>query len=370
MKIKKAKTPQKPKKYLWILSTLLPLLGLSGVGTYQFTGQSWTLVIPLLFIYLVIPGLDLLFSTDESNPDERQITSLEHNAFYNWVLYLMLPLHLLVFMTLIYFMVTQPLDVWQQALLLLTLGVFGGLAVNLGHELGHKKDRLSKMLAKLSLATGAYGHFNIEHNAGHHRQVATPEDSASARLGESIYRFALREYPGGIKRAWSIETQRLGRQGKRWYAFDNQILQAYAMTVMIYAGMTVWLGWSALMIMMLHAPIVWWQLTSANYIEHYGLLRQKRDNGQYQRCEPRHSWNSNHLISNLVLFHLQRHSDHHANPARHYQSLRHFAEAPQLPTGYMGMFLLAYVPPLWFRVMDEKLLKMHDGDRSLINCMH
>jgi alkane 1-monooxygenase len=137
----------------------------------------------------------------------------------------------------------------------------------------------------------------------------------------------------------------------------------------LYTALTLWLGWGALLVLLLHVPIVWWQLTSANYIEHYGLLRQKLSNGQYERCQPKHSWNSNHLISNLVLFHLQRHSDHHANPSRHYQSLRHFEEAPQLPTGYMGMFLLAYVPPLWYRVMDQRLLDLHQNDRTQLNSL-
>lgn len=362
-------TTQKPKKYLWILSTLLPLVGLTGAGLYQFTGQAWMLFIPLMFIYAVIPLLDWVFSKDPSNPDENEVPALEQMPFYNWILYLMLPLHFGVFFYLIYFMVTEPLTWWMQGLLLLTLGVFGGLSVNLGHELGHKKGRLDKNLAKLALATGAYGHFNIEHNAGHHRYVATPEDSASAKMGESIYRFALREYPGGLKRAWAIETQRLHRQGKVWYDFDNHILQAYGLTVIIYAVITVLLGWTALLIMLLHAPLVWWQLTSANYIEHYGLLRDKDGQGRYEKCQPWHSWNSNHLISNLVLFHLQRHSDHHANPTRHYQSLRHFEDVPQLPTGYMGMFLLAYAPPLWYKVMDRKLMAMHQSNLHPLNTL-
>jgi len=358
---------QKPKKYLWICSSLLPLVALSGIAFYAFTSQVWTLSTPLIFIYVVIPLLDWFFSIDNSNPDERQIKELEASNFYNWVLYLMLPVHYFVFVFIIHYMVTHSLGLVADVLLIWTLGVYGGLAINLGHELGHKKDHLSRNLAKLALAGGAYGHFNIEHNAGHHRDVATPEDSASARLGESIYQFVLREYPGGLKRAWRIEANRLSRKGLSWFSFDNQILQSYLLTALIYGSLTLILGWTALWILLLHAPLVWWQLTSANYIEHYGLLRVKDEQGKYQRCEPKHSWNSNHLVSNLVLFHLQRHSDHHANPARQYQSLRHFDTAPQLPTGYMGMFVLAYLPPLWFKIMDKKLMKMHQNDKSLIN---
>lgn len=349
------------------MSTVLPLMGLSGIAIYSVTGYSLTLFIPLLFIYLFIPMLDLLFGNDLSNPTESQIPILEKSKFYDWVLYLMLPIHYFVMFLLIYFMISEPLVLWMKVVVIFTLGVFGGLAVNLGHELGHKKSRLDKNLAKLALASGAYGHFNIEHNAGHHREVATPEDTASARFGENIYQFALREIPGGLKRAWSIESKRLARKGKSWYSIDNQILHSYLMTVVFYGLMTFFLGPEALIILIAHIPVVWWQLTSANYIEHYGLLRQKDQSGKYVRCEPQHSWNSNHLISNLVLFHLQRHSDHHANSARHYQSLRHFDEAPQLPTGYMGMFLLAYIPPLWFKVMNKKVLQMYRNDISQVN---
>lgn len=358
---------QKPKKYLWILSALLPLVGLTGVVLFELTQQAFWLWSPLVFIYVVIPALDVLFSTDDSNPDEQQVPALENNLYYRWVLYMMLPLHLVVFGVLIAYMVTQPLELWMQAVLLMTLGVFGGLAVNLGHELGHKKEKLDKNLAKLALASGAYGHFNIEHNAGHHRAVATPEDCASAKYGENIYQFARREIPGGLKRAWRIETARLAHKNKPWYALDNQIIHSYALTLLIYGVLFVTLGWQALLIACMQAPIVWWQLTSANYIEHYGLLRKKLSNGRYEKCQPKHSWNSNHLISNLVLFHLQRHSDHHANPARHYQSLRHFDDAPQLPTGYMGMFIMAYIPPLWFKVMDKKLLAMYQNNLKLVN---
>ena len=231
-------TASKPKKYLWILSTLLPLMGLSGVVLYQWTDQAWMLVMPLLFIYVVIPLMDMLLGEDDSNPSESSVPQLEQQAYYNWVLYLMLPLHFFTLYYVIDFMVSHVLSWWMDAILVFTLGVFGGLAVNLGHELGHKKSRLDKNLAKLALASGAYGHFNIEHNAGHHREVATPEDSASARMGENIYQFAAREIPGGLHRAWKIETQRLARQGKNWYSVDNQILHSYLMTVVIYALMT------------------------------------------------------------------------------------------------------------------------------------
>jgi alkane 1-monooxygenase len=249
----------------------------------------------------------------------------------------------------------------------LLVGAISGFGVNIGHELGHKKESADRLAARLVLAVPFYGHFTIEHNAGHHAQVATPEDSASARMGESIYRFALREAPGGVRRAWELEARRLQRRGFSLWSWRNQILQSYAVSVLLYGGLIAVFGPVIIPFLLIQAAWAWWQLTSANYIEHYGLLREKRPDGRYERCQPKHSWNANHLASNLVLFHLERHSDHHANAARRYQSLRHYEDVPQLPSGYFGMFLLAYVPPLWYRVMDPRLLALVDGDLERVN---
>ncbi len=108
-------------------------------------------------------------------------------------------------------------------------------------------------------------------------------------------------------------------------------------------------------------------LEVVNYLEHYGLLRQRRDDGRYERTAPEHSWNSNSVASNVLLYHLQRHSDHHANPIRRYQALRHFDEAPQLPTGYAGMIVTAVLPPLWRRIMDHRVLAHYQGDLARVN---
>lgn len=146
-------------------------------------------------------------------------------------------------------------------------------------------------------------------------------------------------------------------------------MQSWALSFAIAVGLIVAFGWAMLPFLLVHHVFGYWQLTSANYIEHYGLLRQKDANGRYERCQPHHSWNSNHMLSNLVLFHLERHSDHHANPLRRYQSLRHFDDLPQLPNGYFGMYMLAYVPWLWFRVMDKRLLELPhiQGDLDKVN---
>ncbi len=247
------------------------------------------------------------------------------------------------------------------------MGWTGGAGINAGHELGHKKTAVERMLARLALAPTGYGHFNIEHNRGHHRDVATPEDPASSRLGESYYRFMRREIPGALRRGWKLEWDRLERQGLPWFSVRNEILQTGVITALVWAGLVAWLGAAVAPLILIQAFIGYTLLTSANYVEHYGLLRQKTPGGRYERPEPRHSWNSNHGLSNILLYQLQRHSDHHAHPTRRYQSLRHFDEAPQLPTGYFGMFLLAFFPPLWFRVMDPRVIEHCGRSAARIN---
>ena len=355
------------KRYLWLLSVLFPLVPLVSIGLMKWTGLEWTLWIPLVFLYLVIPLLDYLFPNDRSNPPEQVVPQLEADPYYRVLIHLTVPLYFIILTIGAWFVASHDLT-WSGVLAIaLTVGVIGGFGINTGHELGHKKNRLDRLAAKLALAVPFYGHFSIEHNAGHHAEVATPEDSASARFGESIFRFSLREIPGGLRRAWKLETARLGRMGYSAWHWKNEILQSYVISIALYTGLIFAFGLAIVPFLLIQAAYAWWQLTSANYIEHYGLLRQKLPNGRYERCQPHHSWNANHTASNLVTFHLERHSDHHAFAARRYQSLRHFDDVPQLPSGYFGMFLLAYVPPLWRRVMDPRVLDWAEGDRSRLN---
>jgi len=356
-----------PKRYLWLLSVLFPLIPLLSIGMMKWSGKEWMLWVPLLSLYVVIPLLDYLFPNDRSNPPEQIVPQLEADIYYRVLNHLTVPLHFIILITGAWFVASHEPGLSGFLAISLTVGVIGGFGINTGHELGHKQNRLDRWAARLVLAVPFYGHFTVEHNAGHHTEVATPEDSASARYGESIYQFVLREVPGGLHRAWRLEGKRLQRRGLSPWSWRNEILQSYAISVVLYGGLVVIFGLVIVPFLLLQAAWAWWHLTSANYIEHYGLLREKLPDGRYERCQPRHSWNANHTASNLVTFHLERHSDHHTYAARHYQSLRHFDDVPQLPSGYFGMFLLSYVPFLWRKVMDPKVLELVDGDLGRVN---
>jgi alkane 1-monooxygenase len=248
-----------------------------------------------------------------------------------------------------------------------TLGSLNGIAINTAHELGHKKEHLERWFARVALAPSGYGHFFIEHNRGHHVRVATPEDPASSRLGESFWAFWPRTVGGSVRNSWRLERTRLRRMDKRVFSLRNDVLSAWAMTLVLWAVVLGVFGIGVLPYLLIQAVFAFSLLEAVNYLEHYGLLRQRNANGRYERCAPVHSWNSDHVVTNLFLYHLQRHSDHHANPTRRYQTLRSMAGSPNLPSGYASMISLTYFPPLWRRVMDHRVLEHYDGDITRVN---
>ena len=357
------------KRWLWMLSVVYPLQPFVVIALHASSGVEAWFILPFIVNYAVSPLLDWVIGEDSNNPPEEVVMQLDQDTYYRQLTYAVVPLHVISLIVTAGYAATQSLSWWAFILLAAYAGTIAGLAINTGHELGHKNSRIEKLLAKIVLAVAAYGHFTIEHNRGHHKYVSTYADPASSRMGESIYRFALREIPGAFKSAWLIEKERLNNRDKPVWHQSNMILQSYAMTALLSLLLLVAFGWLVIPFLLIHNTAAYWQLTSANYIEHYGLLREKGDDGKLERCQPHHSWNSNHIFSNLVLFHLERHSDHHAHPLRRYQSLRHFDNLPQLPNGYFGMYVLAYIPPLWFNVMDKRLMELPhvDGDLDSVN---
>jgi len=348
------------KRWAWMLSTLWPLIPFAGLAAHQATGHELALAVPLLISYGLMPLLDAVFGEDTNNPPEAVMALLDADRYYRWLTWATVPLHFVALVGCAWWVGTHDLSWWAFLILAYVAGANSGLGLNTAHELGHKNNALEQWLARLALAVPAYGHFTVEHGRGHHRWVATPEDHASARMGESIYRFALRELPGGIRRAWALESERLAGLGRPRWSWHNTMLQSYAVTLALQGSLIAAFGWLMVPFLAIHNLVAWWQLTSANYVEHYGLLRERdaATGTGYEPPKPHHSWNTNHLVTNLATFHLQRHSDHHAHPSRRYQCLRQFADLPQLPSGYFGMFPLAYVPWAWYRVMDRRLLAL------------
>jgi len=356
-----------PKRYAWLLGLLIPTLPFLAWGLVQITGLGVFWFYGPVLVFAIFPLLDLLIGMDAANPPDSVIKWLEQDRYYRWCTYLFIPIQYAGLVFACWLWSSGTLSTVDDIGLMLTVAMVSGIAINTAHELGHKRDSLERWLSRVALAQSGYGHFFIEHNRGHHVRVATPEDPASARLGESFYSFLPRTVIGSLRSAWRLERTRLERMGRSPWTVRNDILSAWAMTALLFAALTVAFGPVVLPYLLGQAVLGFSLLEVVNYLEHYGLLRQRREDGRYERTRPEHSWNSNNVASNVLLYHLQRHSDHHANPVRRYQALRHVDEAPQLPTGYAGMIVLAAVPPLWRRVMDPRLLAHYGGNLTRAN---
>jgi len=359
-------TWQDDKRHWWWLPLFVAISPVLGIVLAARTGHAaWLWITPVLW-YVVLPIADALVGRDSRNPPDVVVPTLESDRYYKFVVYASIPLFYVTWIVAAWAIATQDYG-WAGYLgVSLAVALTNGLALVVGHEIGHKTRRFEKRLAQIVLAVPAYGHFSAEHNRGHHKDVATPDDPASSRFGESLYAFVLREIPGALGRAWHDEKARLARSGRGAWSPSNELLQSFAITALLY-GTALAIGGAVLLPFILISTFWGWQfLSTSNYIEHYGLLRQKLPDGRYERCRPEHSWNADHVVSNLMLYHLQRHSDHHARPTRCYQALRSDL-APELPSGYPLCFTLAYVPPLWRAVMDKRVLAVYGGDITRVN---
>ena len=364
------------KRYLWLIGLVVPSLAFIAFGGYAVTGWGAWLWLGPVVILGVVPAIDLIAGLDRSNPPDDAIEALENDKYYRWITYLFLPIQYAGFVGAFYLIGggtpfgIDPLGTFDKLGLAISIGCIGGIGINTAHELGHKREANERWLAKIALAQVFYGHFYIEHNRGHHVRVATPEDPASSRFGESFYEFWPRTVAGSLKSAWHLEKKRYARKKTHPFHLGNDVLNAWLMTLVLWGGLVAWQGVGILPFLVVQAIVGFSLLEVVNYMEHYGMLRQTVGAGErqrYERVDPSHSWNSNNIATNVLLYHPQRHSDHHANPTRRYQTLRDFEESPVLPTGYAGMIVLALFPPIWRRVMDKRVIAHFDGDLSRAN---
>ncbi|AEF42237.1 alkane 1-monooxygenase [Hoyosella subflava] len=368
------------KRYLWLLSLIPSAATFIAWGLVSATGWGGFWWAGIVIVFVLIPLIDVLLGDDGQNPPDEFIEELENDKFYRWCTYLYIPLQYAGLLAAVYLWASGTLSVVESLGLATTVGVTAGIGINTAHELGHKKEENERWLSRIVLAQTFYGHFFIEHNRGHHVRVATPEDPASSRFGESFYRFWPRTVRGSLTSAWEIEKARFGRLGTSHWTLKNDVLNAWLMSVALFGSILIGLQalsfagvldgysiWNVLPYLVIQAVFGFTLLEAVNYLEHYGLRRKTLPSGRYERCTPEHSWNSDRICTNVLLYHLQRHSDHHANPTRRYQTLRSMDGAPQLPAGYATMIVVALVPPLWRKIMDKRVLAHYDGDISQAN---
>ncbi len=342
---------------------------LSPVSLYllafiAFSANGILTWLPMFYAWLLLPLLELFMKPVDSNMSAAEEELARQNKLYDYMLYLVV---ICQYAILFYFLdsMKQPgLSWWEITGRIMSMGLLcGTFGINVAHELGHRVNKFEQSLAKSLLATSLYIHFFIEHNKGHHKNVATPEDPSSARYNEPVYSFYFRTIFYSYLSAWKIANNDCRKKGLNTFSLRNEMIQAHVIQFALLALITFFFGWIICLYFIAAAIVGIALLETVNYIEHYGLQRNLNESGTYERAMPRHSWNSNHVLGRIMLFELSRHSDHHYQASRKYQVLKHHDDAPQLPTGYPGSMILALVPPAWFYIMNRKI----KAQRSLVN---
>lgn len=310
----------------------------------------------LAFGFVLIPLLELVLPKSVQNFSKEEEKVVKKKAIYDWLIYLNVPAQFALLFFFLWKITAVDLTTFELIGKTVSMGLACGiLGINVAHELGHRHKKSEQNMSKALLLTTLYMHFFIEHNRGHHKNIATVLDPATSRRGENIYQFYFRSVTQGYLSAWKLENSRLRKQGTSIFSFRNEMIQFTAIEGLFMLGIFLVFGLTGLIGFIFASIFGFLLLETVNYIEHYGLERKEIQDGVYEKTKPCHSWNSNHPLGRLLLYELTRHSDHHFHAGRKYQVLRHFDIAPQMPTGYPGMMITALIPPLWFSIMHPQI---------------
>lgn len=336
-----------------------------GVWTSLYYDGIVSYMIPFMN-FLVVPVIDLLLPEVKTNPSIEKEQHLKVNPLFDWILYINVVFQFFFLFYMLYIITYKDLAVWENIGKVWTMGICTAvLGINTAHELGHRKKKSEVFLAKCLLMTALYMHFYIEHNRGHHKNVATPQDPATARKGETVFRYYFRSIFGGYRSAWQLAAEKMRRKKENEWSFKNEMIRFHLIQFIFICLIFLIFGWIGVIAFLSSAIIGVLVLETINYVEHYGLEREMLPNGQYEKVKPWHSWNSDHILGRIMLLELTRHSDHHYKASRKYPTLRHLETSPQLPLGYPGSMVLAWLSPIWFKVMDPRIEKMKQ-QRALI----
>lgn len=353
------KVTSKLSPFPYLAAYILPILAVTGI----YLGGYYPLIFSIL-VYLVLSSIELVAGVDGYNPSKEESKYLETKFSFRFITYLWVPVQIFVAL---YSTLTVAQN-WDSYNFIQLIGAFlmvgsstGGTGITVAHELIHKQNPFEQNLGKIVLHFVTYTHFYIEHIHGHHKRVATKNDPATSQFGEDVYPFIFKSAYGGYMSAWELEAKRLRKNNQSIFSpIHNQMIHYTLATIVTCAIFYLINGLPAVVFFLGQSFFGFMLLEVVNYIEHYGLQRKEigsKGSNIYERVSPLHSWNSDHRISNYFLFKLQRHADHHTWPTRRYQTLRSWDFSPQLPVGYVGMIIVALIPPLFHSIMDPKVIQ-------------
>jgi alkane 1-monooxygenase len=338
------------RKFKYFGAYLIPLFGLftfKSTGIYAFFG--------LFFLYVLVPILEQILPLSSYNLKKVEKELAKESYFFDLTLYLLVPLHLFVIYSFLITVSNANISTLDLIACVLMMGTILGVnGINVGHELGHKINHPFKMfLAHVMLTTSIQNHFVTYHNSGHHRDIGTPEDFSSAKQGDNFYYFALRSQIGGYFKTWKLESKRLTALGKN--KLINPMIIYTLIPLLFLTTIYFFFNFNTMLIYGITGIYGISVLEAQNYFAHYGLRRKKQENGRYEKVQPKHSWNSDHLIGRVLLFELTRHSDHHHMGAKPFQLLESKKDSPLLPFGYPMMLMLSYFPFIFKPIMKKHL---------------
>eukprot|EP01016_Furgasonia_blochmanni_P043315 TRINITY_DN585_c0_g2_i1.p1 TRINITY_DN585_c0_g2~~TRINITY_DN585_c0_g2_i1.p1 ORF type:complete len:479 (-),score=167.72 TRINITY_DN585_c0_g2_i1:439-1875(-) len=342
---------------------MLPALITGSFYTLKYLHNPY---IMLVIFYVGLPLLDIFLPPDLRNPTKEEQKKLEKDIRFRIPLYICIILEWIFCFWTVNFVLTTELDVFTIIGSIFLAGNMAASSFVTGHELNHSRDPFDKLMGCLGLTKLLYLHWYTEHNYGHHKYIATPKDPAFSRLGESVYEYYTHVIPLGYKSAWNIEKKRLLEieEKKTHWTWENKMIWFMVSDLFAFPALVIYVfGFKGFLIYLPITFIGIIYLETINYIEHYGLERKEISPGVYEKVNITHSWNAPHRISNYVLLKLQRHSDHHENAYKPYQTLCTYDESPQLPQGYTVCIILAFVPSVWFKVMNNRAIEYRKNKR-------
>ena len=343
----------KDLKYLMSYSiALLAFIGISIGGFYNY--------LAVIFTFIFIPLLEILVKKSDEKYSEEEKKNRLLDPFFDLLLYLNIPIVFgIFFFSIDKLAFTSSLSDIVGIILSASI-VMATNGINVGHELGHRKSIIARTCSKLLYLPSQYMHFYIEHNFGHHINVATPEDPATARYKQTLYSFWITSVIRTYISAWKIQLRLLRVSKKSFLSIKNDMIFYTLFQILFLLFIYYNFGLYLTILSLVMSVVSFLFLETINYVEHYGLLRRKELSGRYERVKPHHSWNSNHTIGRIVLYELTRHSDHHFKSSKKYQVLESLEDCPHLPYGYPSSILLSLIPPVWFRIMNP-LVKNYMG---------
>lgn len=334
----KSATWQNAKLVAFSIYPAIPLL--APIGYYL--GVPW---LSAVFAFLCVPILDALLPQDAS----RAYGASDHRFARVW-LYVVPQAYVFIWLCVLAWALvllrTQAVPVGTAAWLFLSLGIATAFATCAAHELLHWPEPVARALARVVMATVAYGPFPIEH-VHHHAAVGIPDQGTTPPLGQSVWSFLRANASYTFRNAWRIERGR--QRSKQSSLASNRFVQQWLLTAGVVMAFYAIAGVVGVLLFAFQAAFGIYTTEYVNYAQHYGLRRSGRD-----PITGAVSWSSNGLVTNALTLNITRHAHHHIHRGLRYYELEHMNGVPMLPAGYLALFFPAMLPPLWRALMDER----------------